>query len=667
VVQETADKAVGDALLTDVAQARLDVLDLYDYISRRPDRDMPFDAIVMLSPDKIATDPGITARLYELLAALSRAAAPVTPVQIRIAKAMNGNEAATPEISWLVRRLRLLRRNITVLGLVTVFVSTAVFAYAMVGRETLMKARDIQLQLATLVSDWQQAAITITSEPLPQIMAECAAGHFRSQSPLPTGQHGVSDLCLRTGELMQRRADVDGLLRFWNVTDRQQLVAGQPPIETDVAAAATKPPSNAIGAQQVIAALTTLLIPLTYGLLGATVHALRSLAVEAATTTLGWATPNRTLITVVFGPIAGLAVGSLFGAQATLSSAAVAFLAGYASPVFFTSLDKLIASVFRPGGDSVGWAHFNPLHPIGRTAHYVIGIGLAALFIFGTMLLPGAAALLPGMNFDFPKPDPSLSIMPYLALVGGSLGAWVHLNSDILLAIGAGHRTDGEPKVPLPLLRYVTGAFAGFIAGFLVPKAVLSQGNDIIVFNPFLLAASSLAAGYLFSRNSPMIVERFAESLTGPTGASAIEQGVRRALAPQTLLNYRGFLNCILRSSDLTSRMARQAGQLVPNETKYVLDVFFDPRAPDDALAVPIQIVDGADADATPFEIEIIALGFEPRRRRLEVSAPRAGSSPTAKCNYELAETVDPRSFRFTVTQAGRVIQFATLSVHSYT
>src|ERR1700731_2278288 len=130
-----------DDLLAKVTLAQSDALALYDYLSRRSGA-MAFDAVITLPAGKIAKDPGLTARLFDLLAELSRAAAPVTPAQTRVWAALQGHET-TPEIAALARHLRRLRRGLTYLAVTTAIVAVILSIYAEYGQAILTKSQGV--------------------------------------------------------------------------------------------------------------------------------------------------------------------------------------------------------------------------------------------------------------------------------------------------------------------------------------------------------------------------------------------------------------------------------------------------------------------------------------------------------------------------------------------
>ena len=108
-------------------------------------------------------------------------------------------------------------------------------------------------------------------------------------------------------------------------------------------------------AQDTLAALTGIWLPMSYGFIGAMVAALRSVFTKISNSTLApWDT--RLLVTrVILGIMAGGCVGLFFGptgssvpgAPSTLSLSAIAFLAGYAVDGLFSMLDQIIQRIFR--------------------------------------------------------------------------------------------------------------------------------------------------------------------------------------------------------------------------------------------------------------------------------------------------------------------------------
>ncbi|OAF19198.1 hypothetical protein AXW67_37680 [Bradyrhizobium neotropicale] len=613
-----------------------------------------------MSADKIAKDASVADRLYQLLATLSRAAAPITPEQIRITMALAGEPPASPEIGELAHRLRLIRTALVGLCLGLGLIALLCLGFAAFGKIVLGKASEIQNQLATLTTDWEKTALSIQSTTPPKLVASCALNSLPSDLVDLTERTHVFDLCVRTKDLFERRTSIDHLLGQWNLT-RRRAVAFDPMTQVDVLRSAAIPPVNAAGAHQTIEGLVALVIPLLFGTLGAAAHALRSLARTAG---LGRGTPIRILLAISLGALFGASTGPLLGSTSPYANAAVSFLLGYAAPQLFAWFDKIVEFVAAPSSAERDWTNLPFLRPVSRATHFGVGAILAVAFLSGCMLLPGAPPLPLSLPTGLETPQPSTAVIPFLTMIGGGLGAWVRVNSVIYSAITS-HPLDADaPRAPVAVLRYVTGAFGGFIAAFWLPSSLLAQPTTIAVFNPFLLAGLSLAAGYAFARFEPIVLERSKSTFGAPAGASAVEEGVRRALAPPPLVNYKGYLNLILRTPDLERCMVGKDAILKSGQGQYVLETFFDALAPDDALSTRIHIDDGIDADEAPFDVEISADGFTPRRRRARIAAPRASRSNAEHLAYSIDPDLRPDEaprFRVTVTQAGRVIQFASL------
>lgn len=91
-------------------------------------------------------------------------------------------------------------------------------------------------------------------------------------------------------------------------------------------------------------ALQSYLLPVLYGLLGASVYVLRS--IEQKITTVTFLPNNSHLLRLALGTIAGLVIGwfvSLFPYDSfTIPSSALAFVAGYNIEILFSQMDKII-------------------------------------------------------------------------------------------------------------------------------------------------------------------------------------------------------------------------------------------------------------------------------------------------------------------------------------
>jgi hypothetical protein len=89
------------------------------------------------------------------------------------------------------------------------------------------------------------------------------------------------------------------------------------------------------------------LVPLLMGTIGAGTYVLRLTSEQIRDTSFSTTSPIRHIVRISLGALAGLTVG-LGGiiASATLSAAALAFIAGYAVEPVFSTLDG-IAEKFR--------------------------------------------------------------------------------------------------------------------------------------------------------------------------------------------------------------------------------------------------------------------------------------------------------------------------------
>lgn len=96
-------------------------------------------------------------------------------------------------------------------------------------------------------------------------------------------------------------------------------------------------------------AIQSFLLPLLYGLLGATAYVLRMLSHEVENLTYSRTSDIRYQLRIVLGALAGLAIGWFIEPEnaatfSWLSSLALAFVAGYSVEVLFAAMDRFISA-----------------------------------------------------------------------------------------------------------------------------------------------------------------------------------------------------------------------------------------------------------------------------------------------------------------------------------
>ena len=102
-----------------------------------------------------------------------------------------------------------------------------------------------------------------------------------------------------------------------------------------------------LSSQVLIGILTTTVLPIVLGIMGACAYVVRLISDQIKDTTFSESSPVRHLVRVALGGLAGVVIG--FGGVVTeigLSSAALAFLAGYSVEPVFSTFDS-IAEKFR--------------------------------------------------------------------------------------------------------------------------------------------------------------------------------------------------------------------------------------------------------------------------------------------------------------------------------
>jgi hypothetical protein len=368
-------------------------------------------------------------------------------------------------------------------------------------------------------------------------------------------------------------------------------------------------------------------------------------------------------ITIAFGAALGFcAVGVVGQQELAFAKALLAFLPGYFAPQVFALLDGA-SNLFR-STETVErvWPKLSLLRPVSHTMHFTIGAVGALAFLIGCLFLPGAPRLSLSLPAGLNPPQQSTTIIPFLSLIGGTLGAWAKVTSDIFAAVSRARKGD-VPRVSLPIFRYASGAFGGFLISFVLPSALLLERYTMSVYNPFILTGLSLIAGYVCSQYTSTLIGPDDDADIAAGGVLAVEEGVRRALAPPPLVNYAGYLRYLFRTTDLELSMVECKALLKPGVNEYFLEITLGPTSQESTPSVPLQIDDGVDAGEAIFEIEISALGFTPKRRRIRISTQSSTESKTEQMRYQVdADAREEASrFRLTVYQAGRLVQMATL------
>jgi hypothetical protein len=102
-------------------------------------------------------------------------------------------------------------------------------------------------------------------------------------------------------------------------------------------------------------AMSAYVLPLMYGLLGATAYVMRSLSKEISEVTFSNISHIRFILRLVLGMLSGISVGLVLTPETlptTLSSVtplALAFLAGYSVELVFSAMDRLISAFSSDG------------------------------------------------------------------------------------------------------------------------------------------------------------------------------------------------------------------------------------------------------------------------------------------------------------------------------
>jgi hypothetical protein len=135
---------------------------------------------------------------------------------------------------------------------------------------------------------------------------------------------------LSTGNFVQAR----------DVKEVREAIRNYEIARTDVA-------GDRLSAQVIVGVITSTVLPIVLGIMGACAYVVRLISDQIKDTTFSATSPIRHLVRVALGGLAGVVIG--FGGVVTeigLSSAALAFIAGYAVEPVFSTLDG-IAEKFR--------------------------------------------------------------------------------------------------------------------------------------------------------------------------------------------------------------------------------------------------------------------------------------------------------------------------------
>ena len=129
------------------------------------------------------------------------------------------------------------------------------------------------------------------------------------------------------------------------------------------------------------------------------------------------------------------------------------------------------------------------------------------------------------------------------------------------------------------------------------------EPHGLELVNPFALVVLALVAGYLAARSLKTVISSVDRVLGG--GSAAVEEGVRRALTPPPLVNYRGYMEtALLDAADLSSLMVNDTANIRPGVAEFVLDLRFGPDKSDDTSSAPILIEGGVNEGDAVFDME---------------------------------------------------------------
>lgn len=137
-----------------------------------------------------------------------------------------------------------------------------------------------------------------------------------------------------------RTLDAGNFVQARDIKDVREAIRNYEIARTDVA-------GDRLNVQVGVGVITATLLPIVLGIMGACAYVVRLISDQIKDTTFSATSPIRHLVRVALGGLAGVVIG--FGGVVTdigLSSAALAFIAGYAVEPVFSTLDG-IAEKFR--------------------------------------------------------------------------------------------------------------------------------------------------------------------------------------------------------------------------------------------------------------------------------------------------------------------------------
>jgi hypothetical protein len=200
------------------------------------------------------------------------------------------------------------------------------------------------------------------------------------------------------------------------------------------------------------------------------------------------------------------------------------------------------------------------------------------------------------------------AIMPGLAILSGSIGAYAFLWNEIFIDWSAkllsGAKTAHHSGPPPVILSLLVGSIVGFYCGVILPSAILRSNGSINSFNPSALCLIASIAGYIGVRAT----SAFLQEITAAVSSSIVEvdkdsvtSAVREALLPPQLVNFRGYLNFCF--DDIPAVDGRFK---IPTSLQYLrakIQVTSNSRT--EGLSLPIIISNGSEGDNVTFQIEI--------------------------------------------------------------
>jgi hypothetical protein len=316
----------------------------------------------------------------------------------------------------------------------------------------------------------------------------------------------------------------------------------------------------------------------------------------------------------------------------------------------------------------------------GRTPGWFLGTGAFLLSIFFVLFVSelgrsGWVADSTPRNLQDFLIYYNFVLTPLLVVVAGSLGAYSQLTRNFASRIGSIKRSQAlrqsEGRQEPALLYLVVGGLFGFLGGLVIPSALLLRGVDLTLFNPAALALLSALAGFFGVNSYSSLIDRIADELSNvrlEINSDRVTEAVQKALELPPLVNFDGYLACIIRTN-LGTAMDGERAYLPPFETYLFADLTLTQSKPEtSARTTRILVNQGIDptnasAEAI-FSVEVASPDIETQEAgELVVSRGTAHTTIPLEVSSDAAADSQEIVLTFYVSQSGRHIASMKLPI----